>query len=154
MCVSLQSMCVNISRLLTVSKGILSCKRCPTNEWQPGSTIACTDRERQRKTALYDSNTTGHRTNLITCHSGKIGVYICCVRFANLSDLLIMLLKSDFTKGGWKFSWGEPTEAKNPKDKKKYEKKIFFLRVPLWSKWQKGHGLQIGWISKSDTTYK
>ena len=40
-----------------------------------------------------------------------------------------MLLKSDFAKGDEKFSWGEPTEAKNPENKKN-TKKNFFLRVP------------------------
>ena len=53
-----------------------------------------------------------------------------------MSDLLIMLLKSDFTKGGdEKFSWGEPTEAKNPK---KIRKKFSFSKSTPLVKVEKG----------------
>ena len=74
--------------------------------------------------------------------------WICCVRFANLSDLLIMLLKSYFTKGGEKFSWGEPTEAKNPKNKEKIRKKFSFSKGTPFAK-----ALFKSVIRKSDTTY-
>ena len=65
------------------------------------------------------------------------------VGVAVVSDLLIMLLKSDFTKRDEKFTWGGPTEAKNPKNKKKYEKN-FFSKGPL------GQNGKRGVISKSD----
>ena len=56
-----------------------------------------------------------------------------------------MLLKSGFTKGDEKFSWGEPTEAKNPKNKKKITKKIFFSKGPPF-----GRSGKRGVVSKSD----
>ena len=57
----------------------------------------------------------------------------CCVRFANLSDLLIMLLKSDFTKGGWEIFMGWPLE------------KNFFSKGPPF-----GRSGKRGVVSKSD----
>ena len=58
----------------------------------------------------------------------KYYIFICCV---TVSDLLIALLKSAFTKGEWKIFMGWTYEGKKSKKVKKNKKKISFSKGPF-----------------------